>query len=314
MIENIDLVRLNFSPTVLNIMNIILGFVVFGVALNMKVSDFTNVFKNPKAAFLGLGTQFFIFPMLTYFLALLINPAPSIAMGMILVASCPGGNISNFMTQYARGNAALSVSMSGISTAAATIMTPLNMSIWGGLYVNNTGLMKEFSLNFWDMSIIIFTLLIIPTILGLLTTKHFPRAALRLKVPMQYLSILFFLGFVLIATVGNWEYFKKYYYIFFSIVIVHNLLSLLSGFTLASLFKLNEADKRAVTIEVGIQNSGLGLIIIFNEFDGLGGMAIVAAAWGIWHIIAGLSLASYWRSKNPEELPAPFSKPYTSLE
>lgn len=297
MIENIDLVRLNFSPTVLNIMNIILGFVVFGVALNMKVSDFTNVFKNPKAAFLGLGTQFFIFPMLTYFLALLINPAPSVAMGMILVASCPGGNISNFITQYARGNAALSVSMSGISTAAATIMTPLNMSFWGGLYVKNTGLLKEFSLNFWDMFIIIFTLLIIPTILGLLTTKHFPRSALKLKVPMQYLSILFFIGFVLIATIGNWEYFKKYYYIFFSIVIIHNLLSLLSGFTLASLFKLNEADKRAVTIEVGIQNSGLGLIIIFNEFDGLGGMAIVAAAWGIWHIIAGLSLASYWRNR-----------------
>lgn len=297
MIENIDLVRLNFSPTVLNIMNIILGFVVFGVALNMKVSDFTNVFKNPKAAFLGLGTQFFIFPMLTYFLALLINPAPSVAMGMILVASCPGGNISNFITQYARGNAALSVSMSGISTAAATIMTPLNMSFWGGLYVKNTGLLKEFSLNFWDMFIIIFTLLIIPTILGLLTTKHFPRSALKLKVPMQYLSILFFIGFVFIATIGNWEYFKKYYYIFFSIVIIHNLLSLLSGFTLASLFKLNEADKRAVTIEVGIQNSGLGLIIIFNEFDGLGGMAIVAAAWGIWHIIAGLSLASYWRNR-----------------
>lgn len=297
MIENIDLVRLNFSPTVLNIMNIILGFVVFGVALNMKVSDFTNVFKNPKAAFLGLGTQFFIFPMLTYFLALLINPAPSVAMGMILVASCPGGNISNFITQYARGNAALSVSMSGISTAAATTMTPLNMSFWGGLYVKNTGLLKEFSLNFWDMFIIIFTLLIIPTILGLLTTKHFPRSALKLKVPMQYLSILFFIGFVLIATIGNWEYFKKYYYIFFSIVIIHNLLSLLSGFTLASLFKLNEADKRAVTIEVGIQNSGLGLIIIFNEFDGLGGMAIVAAAWGIWHIIAGLSLASYWRNR-----------------
>lgn len=297
MIEDIDLVRLNFSPLVLNIMNIILGFVVFGVALNMKIRDFTDVFKNPKPALIGLATQFLIFPMLTYLLALAIRPAPSIAMGMILVASCPGGNISNFLTQYARGNAALSVSMSGVSTAMATLMTPLNMSLWGGLYAAHSGLLKQFSLNFWDMALIIFTLLIVPTIAGLITTRYFPKTSIRLKSTMQYLSILFFLGFVFIATVGNWEYFRQYYYIFFSIVIIHNLLSLISGYSLATLFGLNEADRRAVTIEVGIQNSGLGLIIIFNEFDGLGGMAIVAAAWGIWHIIAGLSLAGYWRLK-----------------
>jgi bile acid:Na+ symporter, BASS family len=293
--EEIDLVHLNFSPQSLNIMNMILGVVVFGVALNMKIGDFTDVFKKPKSALIGLTTQFLIFPFLTYCLAIIIQPAPSIALGMILISSCPGGNISNFLTQFAYGNAALSVAMSGISTAAATIMTPLNMSIWGGLYLQQTELIKDFDLSFWNMFVIIFTLLIFPTIIGLWVTRKFPSLALRMKKPMQYFSIVIFLLFVVVATYSNWDYFLKYYYIFFSVVILHNLVSLISGYSISSLFRLDEADRRAVTIEVGIQNSGLGLIIIFNEFNGLGGMAVVAAAWGIWHIVAGLSLASMWR-------------------
>lgn len=293
--EEIDLVHLNFSPQSLNIMNMILGVVVFGVALNMKIGDFTDVFKKPKSALIGLTTQFLIFPFLTYCLAIIIQPAPSIALGMILISSCPGGNISNFLTQFAYGNAALSVAMSGISTAAATIMTPLNMSIWGGLYLQQTEFIKDFDLSFWNMFVIIFTLLIFPTIIGLWVTRKFPSLALRMKKPMQYFSIVIFLLFVVVATYSNWDYFLKYYYIFFSVVILHNLVSLISGYSISSLFRLDEADRRAVTIEVGIQNSGLGLIIIFNEFNGLGGMAVVAAAWGIWHIVAGLSLASMWR-------------------
>jgi len=173
-------------------MNAILGFIVFGVALNMKPKEFAQVAKYPKAAVLGLTTQFLIFPFLTYCLAILLKPAHSIALGMILVASCPGGNISNFFTQFARGNAALSISMSGISTAAATIMTPLNMSLWGGLYLVNSDLMSDFSLNFWNMFWIVFSLLVLPTILGLWVTKLFPNFAAKAKKPMQRLSILIF--------------------------------------------------------------------------------------------------------------------------
>lgn len=295
--EEIDLVRLNFSPQSLNLMNVILGFVVFGVALNMKLDDFTAIMKKPKPALIGLATQFFIFPALTYLLALLLQPSPSIAMGMLLIASCPGGNISNFLTQYANGNAALSVSMSAVSTAAASFMTPLNMSFWGGLYIAQSGVVKSFELSFYDMFIIIFTLLLVPTIVGLWVAHQYPKVANRLKKPMQLASMVFFIAFVVIATVSNWSYFLEYYYIFFSIVIIHNLISIATGYSIAKVSGLSQFNIRAVTLEVGIQNSGLGLIIIFNEFDGLGGMAIVAAAWGIWHIVAGLSIASYWRKK-----------------
>lgn len=297
--EEIDLVKLNFSPQSLQLLNVILGFIVFGVALNIKLSDFSAVLQKPKAAMIGLGAQFFIFPALTYLLALVLQPAPSIVMGMILVASCPGGNFSNFLTQYANGNAALSVSMSAISTAAATFMTPLNMTFWAGLYIAQTDSLKSFSLSFYDMLVIIITLLILPTIVGLWFAHQYPKLTSKLRKIMQNASIIFFLVFVVIATATNWDYFLDYYYIFFSIVIIHNTLSLITGYSIASLFGLSQYDKRAVTLEVGIQNSGLGLIIIFNEFDGLGGMAIVAAAWGIWHIVAGLSLAHYWKNTIP---------------
>ena len=295
--EGIDLVRLNFSSTGLQVMNIILGLIVFGVALNMQLTDFKEVARNPKAAAIGLTSQFFIFPALTYLLVLILQPIPSIALGMILIASCPGGNLSNFLTHYARGNAALSVSMSAISTAAATVMTPLNMAFWGGLYVSNSQDLDPVNLSFLNMLIIVVTLLIAPTIAGMLMKHKLPKVANRLKGPMQNLSILFFLAFVVFATISNWDFFLQYYYIFFSVVILHNAISLSTGFTMASLFRLSNYDRRAVTIEVGIQNSGLGLIIIFNEFDGLGGMAIVAAAWGISHIVSGLSLARWWRGK-----------------
>jgi len=293
--EGIDLVKLNFSSGSLQLMNIILGFIVFGVALNMKVSDFKAVLKNPKAAAIGLFSQFVLFPAITFLLILVLQPIPSIALGMILVASCPGGNLSNFLTHYARGNAALSVSMSAISTASATFMTPLNMAFWGGLYVSSSDQIGAIELSFLNMLMIVVTLLIIPTIVGMLINYKLPWLAKILRTPMQRLSILFFLGFVVFATYGNWDFFLEYYYIFFSVVILHNLLSLTTGYGMSTLFGLSDYDRRAVTIEVGIQNSGLGLIIIFNEFDGLGGMAIVAAAWGICHIVSGLTIARLWR-------------------
>jgi len=286
-------------------MNIILGLIVFGVALNMKVSDFREVLRNPKAAAIGLFSQFVLFPAITYVLVLILQPIASIALGMILIASCPGGNLSNFLTHYARGNAALSVSMSAISTASATIMTPLNMAFWGGLYLSGSKDVGSFELSFINMLTIVVTLLIIPTIAGMLINYKLPRLAKVLRTPMQRLSIIFFLGFVVFATYGNWDFFLEYYYIFFSVVILHNVLSLSTGYGMSTLFQLSDYDRRAVTIEVGIQNSGLGLIIIFNEFDGLGGMAIVAAAWGICHIVSGLTIARIWRGSGNADVSEP---------
>ena len=131
---DIDLVRLNFNPQTLFLLNCVLGFVMFGVSLELKAEDFKAALKTPRALVIGLLAHHVIFPAATFLLVLLLQPRPSIALGMILVSSCPAGNISNFLTHYARGNTALSVSISTGSTLLAIFMTPVNIAFWGGLY------------------------------------------------------------------------------------------------------------------------------------------------------------------------------------
>lgn len=297
--DGIDSTVLSFSPESLRLMNVILGLIIFGVALDLDVKDFQQVRRHPRAAIIGLCTQFLLFPFLTFCLAWLLEPQPSIALGMILIASCPGGNVSNYLTHYACGNTALSVSMSSIATLICTLMTPLNVALWGGLYLRHSEDI-QFSISFWSMASIVLTILIVPTTLGMLLRRYRPALAAGLRRLLQPLSLVFFIGFVAVALYANWDYFLRYYYIFFSVVILHNLLSIGLGYGISSLAGMTDRDRRAVTLELGIQNSGLGLIIIFSEFDGLGGMAIIAAAWGIWHLVAGISLASYWRYRSSD--------------
>ncbi|MCB0313247.1 MAG: bile acid:sodium symporter family protein, partial [Calditrichaeota bacterium] len=290
----IDEIALNFSPAGLLVMNIVLGIVMFGIALDMKLGDFKLIVNLPRSMLIGLLGQFLLLPALTFMLVYLLRPAPSMALGMILVAACPGGNISNFFTHLARGNTALSVCMSAVSTASAVVMTPLNFTFWGSLYPDATLILRTVAVNAGDLAATIFLLLGLPLSTGLYISHRYPRWAARVKRPMRYFSMGFFVLFVLSALAVNFEYFINYVHIVALIVLVHNGLALLGGYFSARMVGLPENDRRAVAIEVGIQNSGLGLILIFNFFDGLGGMAIIAAWWGIWHIISGMFLASFW--------------------
>ncbi len=293
----LDQVHLNFNPTTLFVLNCILGLVIFGIALDMKLDDFRRVMRFPRAVLIGLASQFFIFPALTFLLVLLIQPQPSIALGMMLVASCPGGNISNFMTHFSHGNTALSVTMSAISTMAAVVMTPFNFKLWASLYPDTAGLLRTFSLDAIDMLVTILVLLGIPMVLGMSMAARYPAIAGRLREPMKIFSLVVFVCFIAGALAANWQHFLDYIGAVIFVVILHNALALTTGYTFARIAGVREYERRAVAIEVGIQNSGLGLILIFNFFDGLGGMAIIAAAWGVWHLVAGLSLATFWRRR-----------------
>ena len=298
---NIDNIHLNFNETSLLIMNILIGFIMFGVALDLKFADFKQSVKNPKSAFIGLSCQFFLLPAFTYLLVLIIQPRPSIALGLFLVAACPGGNLSNFLTYLARGNTPLSISMSAISTVLAIFMTPLNTLLWGSLYGPTNSLLKSFTISPGDLLITIFLMLGLPLAIGMYVNHKYPAIARQINKWAKKASIVFFLGFVVISLAANFNYFIEFIGVVAIIVFIHNLLALTIGYTTSSLLKLPIADRRAISIEVGIQNSGLGLILIFNFFDGLGGMAIVAAWWGIWHIISGLTIATYWSKRPPHK-------------
>lgn len=298
---DIDLIRLNFNPGTLFLLNCVLGFVMFGVSLELKASDFTAALRTPRALVIGLAAHHLVFPALTFGLVLLIQPRPSIALGMILVSACPAGNISNFLTHFAKGNTALSVSISTLSTLAAIVMTPLNIAFWGALYGPAQPILRQVAVNPLEMFVHVFLLLGLPLAAGLAVSRRWPGFTERARTPMKYFSLGFFLLFVLAALGANWQYFKLYVGMVVGVVFVHNASALITGYAMAWATRLPERDRRAVAIECGIQNSGLGLILIFNFFDGLGGMAVVAAWWGIWHIIAGLSVASTWSRRPPLE-------------
>lgn len=293
-----DEVQLNFSPQSLILLNGILAIILFGISLDLKLQDFKLIIKMPKEVLVGLAGQLLMLPLLTGLLILIIKPQASIALGMILVASCPGGNLSNFMTHHAKGNTALSVTLTSLATSLAVIFTPFNFYLWGNLLPETSALMTEIDIPFMSLVSNVFILIALPLSLGLLVSHKLPNLATKAKKPMKWFSLIFFFVFVIIAFVGNFEYFVKFMIVIVSIVAIHNLVAFAGGYGLASLFKIDNFNKRAITLEVGLQNSGLALVIIFNFFNGLGGMAIIAGFWGIWHIISGFTLAHYWNRKS----------------
>jgi len=283
------------------------------VALGIRPKMFIEVFRHPKSALLGLSLHLIGLPAMTLLLVILLNQwiTPMVAMGMILVASCPGGNMSNFMSQFSKANTELAISLTAVNTAFATITTPFNFWFWGSMYVNfvnkrAAGALVDLHIDNFQMFETIFILLGIPLALGMLTARYLPKIADILKKPMQYFSFVFFIIMVILAFSNNFDLFLKYIFFIFILVLIHNGSAFAMGYSWASLWKLPDRDRRTLTIETGIQNSGLGLVLLFNPkiFPpelAVGGMLFVTAWWGIWHIVSGLSISSYWSRKPPKE-------------
>ena len=300
--KTIDAINVNLNVGGMNVINIILSFVMFGVALGIKPSIFVEVFRKPKSVILGACSQLVLLPMFTCLLAIALGDwiSPMMGLGMILVAACPGGNISNFISSLSKANVELSVSLTAISTSLAVVMTPFNFWLWGTLYLKFARVAAEVPtlvIPLWEVFKTIFILLGIPLALGMLCSHFLPKVANALKKPLQWLSILFFLAMVVLSFSSNIDAFLKCIKYIFVVVLIHNLLALSIGFGTATAFKLPWRDRRTLTIETGIQNSGLGLVLLFNpaifgNFPPHGGMLVITAWWGIWHIISGLAVAT----------------------
>jgi len=300
-----DHTELNFSQDGLLILNIAIAFIMFGVALGITPDSFKSLVVKPKATIVGVVSQFVLLPALTFGLVMLLNSfhliTPGVGLGMLLVASCPGGNVSNFISSYANGNAALSVGLTAIATIGAIFITPLNFAFYGSMFAARSPLLVPIEINPFEMFKTVVLLLGIPIVLGMGFAWKFPKITKRIFKPIQNLSVVFFMGMVVIMFVNNFEHFLNYMIWIALIVFIHNLLALSTGYSAASVFKVNKRNRRTISIETGIQNSGLGLVLIFNpaifpESLDTGGMSIVTAWWGIWHILAGLIIARIWRT------------------
>ena len=275
-------------------MNGLLAFIMFGVAMDIQWAGVRKVVQKPRGIWLGMMSQFILLPALTTGLIFIIQPQASVALGMILLASVPGGNISNFMSSLARGNIELSISLTAISSVASIVMTPFNFMFWGSLYKPASEVLRTIQLEPLEVFQIIAVLLVIPLFLGTAFRSWFPLLAERIKQPIKILSILIFLGFVAVAFYANFDRFTTVIQYIAGYVFLHHSTAVLSGYFVGALGRLDEPSRRTLAIETGIQNSGLALILIFNFFDGLGGMALMAAWWSIWHITIGLLISGIW--------------------
>lgn len=297
LLSNIDRIKINFDQDNLIILNILLAFLMFSVSLGVSFKDFKRVTKMPKLIVVGLTSQWLLLPIMTLMLIAIIKPEASIVWGMIMIAVCPGGNVSNYATSLAKGNAALSITMTSIVTIFASFMTPFSFMFWAKF----TGVEAIGDVTMYidpiEMLKVVSILILLPLILGMSMAHYFPDFTKKVKKTIARIALLIFVVFIVGAIFKNIQNIKEYVSKIFIIVLIHNVLSMLVGYYFARLNKLSIIDSRTISIETGIQNTALGLILIFKFFDGLGGMALMAAWYGIWDMIVVLVVAFYWRKR-----------------
>lgn len=292
---DIDSIQLDLGTSSEVIMMLMLSLMMFAVALGLRKEHFAFFKTNPKVYFAGVLAQTIGLPALTVVLCMIVKPQPSIALGMILIACCPGGNTSNLLSLFGRADTALSVSLTATSSVAAAILTPVSILFWSGLYPPTAALLTEINLD--TVSFLIQTLIILalPLFLGMGLGALAPTLAAKLQKPLAAIAgiglALIIIGALIkfgpiLFDIGLW---------ILGLVILHNGLAFLLGFLSGVAAKANVRQRRALTFEVGIQNSGLGIVILLTQLGGLGGAAAIAGLWGTWHIVGGLILVGLFQ-------------------
>jgi BASS family bile acid:Na+ symporter len=273
----------------------VLATMVFAVSLDLRVDDFRYVARHPLAVGIGLVAQFVLLPLATLGVTLILDlPAP-VEAAMLLVASCPGGALSNVVTHFGRGNLALSLSISAVSNLLALVFTPLNFSLMIAANPATAGWMRSIAVDPKDLVVSLVMLLAVPMSAALCTSRFAPGIAARIRKPLENFALAALFIFITLAVAAQWKVFLVELTRTLPLVAAHNALGLGLGWVASTLAGLNLADRRAVTIEGGMQNSGLALGIIAAQFNSDLAMVAIAGLWGIWHIVSGGTLAILWR-------------------
>ena len=276
-------------------LTLILSLMMFAVALGLRTEHFRFFKDNPKIYFAGVIAQIIGLPALTLLICYMVNPPASVALGMILIACCPGGNTSNLLALFGRANTALSVSLTATSSLAAAFITPVSIIFWSQLYPPTATLLTEINLDKWSFLQNTMMILVLPLLLGMLIARFAPTLSAKLQKPLSALAGIGLIVIIIGACLQYLPIFFQLGFAIFALVITHNGLAFLMGFMAGVLTKADTPSRRALTFEVGIQNSGLGIVILLTQLGGLGGAGVVAGLWGTWHIIAGLVLVALFR-------------------
>lgn len=276
-------------------LNVLLGFLMFGVALDMRLADIFKALHHPRPVIVGLLAQLVALPLATLALVQLAGPPATIALGLFLVAACPGGNVSNYISALAKADVGLSVTLTTFTTLWCFVLTPLGFNFWASLYGPTATELREFQIDQFQMIRTVFLLLVLPISLAIGLRHFFPELIERFKRPVQMAGGILFGLFVAAAVASNWQVLSAGAGRLFGYVVAHNASAFGVGVALAAMFRLKRAEMATVSIETGIQNSGLGLVLALDFFPGQMEMALIAAMWGVWHLIAGTVVAGVFR-------------------
>ncbi len=296
--NNIDDFRLDLGSASEAGMAIVLAIMMFAVALGLRPSSFSFFKTEPRIFLTGVLSQIIGLPIITLGLCFLLNPHPSVALGMILISCCPGGNTSNLIALFGRANTALSVSLTATSSVFAAFMTPISILFWSGLYPPTRELLTQIDIDVVSFLVQTLVILALPLLIGMLVRQFAPKIAEVIQTPLAVLSGLALLAIILIASARLFPVFITLGAGLFGLVFLHNFCAFSLGNLAGRLIKADIPSRRALTLEVGIQNSGLGIVILLTQLNGLGGAAAVAGLWGVWHLISGGLLATLWRWKD----------------
>jgi len=272
-----------------------IAIMMFAVALSLRTEHFRFFKTQPSIYLAGVLGQIIGLPLLTVGLCFLIKPIPSVALGMILVSCCPGGSVSNILALFGRANTALSVSLTATSSLFAAFLTPVSILFWSSLYPPTHNLLTEINLDVVSFLFQTLIILALPLIIGMLIARFTPCIAEKLQKPLAILGAGLLLLVIMVAT---WQFAPVYLALglgLVGLVIIHNSCAFALGYLFARIVKADIPSRRAITLEVGIQNSGLGLVILLTQLNGLGGAGAIAGAWGVWHIIGGSALVALFR-------------------
>ena len=272
--------------------NWLLGIVMFGMGLTLKVSDFKVVFSRPKDIIIGFIAQFTLMPLIAFLLAKAFNLPTEIAVGVILVGTCPGGTSSNVMTYLSKGDVPLSVGMTAVSTLFAPLMTPLLTLLYAGQRVD---------VNAVAMFLSIVKVVLVPIALGLVCNYFFEKVTREIVRILPLISTIAIIMIIASVVSANSARLKTVGLIVVLVVILHNLLGYAAGYGVGKFLRLNTTKCRALSIEVGMQNSGLATSLAATHFAQYPLATIPGAVFSVWHNISGAVYANFLATRHPDK-------------
>ncbi|MGB0098897.1 MAG: bile acid:sodium symporter family protein [Nocardioides sp.] len=295
--SDIDQLQIDLSDGVQLATKVIIAIFLFGVALDTRLDDFRDVVRRPFVIGTGLAAQYLVMPALTLLLTLALDVRGSVAIGMILVVCCPAGNLSNLLTHRSRGDVALSISMTTVSNVLAVVITPIAVAFWCGLNPAANALLRDVSIDTWSMIAEVALLIGLPFAAGLAVAWRFPRFSARLRPYVEPAALVFLMLIIVGGLASQAATFLDYVGVVAVAIVLQNLIALLVGYGTGRGLRLPEPGVRAMTFELGVRNTGLALVLALGFFGNLGGVAFVAALWGLWDVITGLGLATWWKRR-----------------